>query len=487
MTKKFIATINATHAGFINGNHTWYLEEDMANGVDTWISPYNKPVLVHHEMKKDAIGRVLSAKYVKMTDSKNGNKNYPKGFIQLEVEITDQEAVAKIKDRRYNTVSISTDARTARCSICNQDIAAKGLCEHERGKKYDGKKCFWYLGGLKYKEVSYVNAPADEYAETERFEEKEVLMAVSDSKAPMFQFEDSKEDPDCEKWDDYSEEDLALAHWLMVELDSELSEEDKVLSAKARKSMKTSTFCGPNRSFPVPDCAHVTAARRLIGRYKGPGNKSKILACVDRKAKAMGCDSSKSKDSIIGGNSMIITLNDALANEEVKKHLDSEIQKATQPLKDQLAGFSALNEKATKLEAEVKAKDSELSSVKDSVKKLEESVTTLKTEIHKANVTRVFDLRKQLQKKDVMALKDEKEVEVYLAELSKRTDESLTDAIADLSKEVVPEVKVDKTITQQADGTEPAKASDAVATSAAPATSAPKSRKERVTEIIFKD
>lgn len=482
MIKKFIATINATHAGFVNGNHTWYLEEDMANGVDTWISPYNKPVLVHHEMKKDAIGRVLSAKYIKMTDSKNGNKNYPKGFIQLEVEITDQEAVAKIKDRRYNTVSISTDARTARCSVCNQDIAAKGLCEHERGKKYDGKKCFWYLGGLKYKEVSYVNAPADEYAETERFEEKEELMAVSDSKRPMFTFEDAVEKPDneeCEKWDDYSEEDLALAHWLMVEMDSELSEEDKVVSAKARKSMKTSTFCGPNRSFPVSDCAHVTAARRLIGKYTGPGNKSKILACVDRKAKAMGCDSSKSKDSNIGGNSMTITLNDALANEEVKKHLDSEIQKATQPLKDQLAGFSALNEKATKLEADVKSKDSELSSVKDSVKKLEESVTTLKTEIHKANVTRVFDLRKQLQKKDVMALKDEKEVDVYMAELSKRSDESLKDAIADLSKEVVPEVKVEKPVTQQADGTEPAPA--------APAASAPKTRKERVTEIIFKD
>jgi hypothetical protein len=66
---------------------------------------------------------------------------------------------------------------------------------------------------------------------------------------------------------------------------------DAKISTEARKKLSGSTFCGPERSFPVPDCAHVTAARRLIGRYKGPGNKTEILACVSRKAKALGCDS----------------------------------------------------------------------------------------------------------------------------------------------------------------------------------------------------
>jgi hypothetical protein len=72
------------------------------------------------------------------------------------------------------------------------------------------------------------------------------------------------------------------------ELES-MVEEDAKLSTKQRKRLASSTFCGPNRSFPVPDCAHVTAARRLIGRYKGPGDKSSILSCVSRKAKALGC------------------------------------------------------------------------------------------------------------------------------------------------------------------------------------------------------
>lgn len=61
------------------------------------------------------------------------------------------------------------------------------------------------------------------------------------------------------------------------------------LSTKERRDLKASTFCGPKRSFPVPDCEHVTAAKRLIGRYKGEGNKDEILACVSRKAEKMSC------------------------------------------------------------------------------------------------------------------------------------------------------------------------------------------------------
>lgn len=73
---------------------------------------------------------------------------------------------------------------------------------------------------------------------------------------------------------------------------------DSKLSAEKRNKLEGSTFCGPNRSFPVPDCAHVTAARRLIGRAKvSDAVKSKILACVSRKASALGCGSSKS-DSV---------------------------------------------------------------------------------------------------------------------------------------------------------------------------------------------
>jgi hypothetical protein len=65
------------------------------------------------------------------------------------------------------------------------------------------------------------------------------------------------------------------------------------LSSAERKKLKGSTFCGPERSFPVPDCAHVTAAKRLIGRYKGPGDKADIMSCVERKEKSLNCETKK--------------------------------------------------------------------------------------------------------------------------------------------------------------------------------------------------
>jgi hypothetical protein len=65
------------------------------------------------------------------------------------------------------------------------------------------------------------------------------------------------------------------------------------LSTEQRKKLSSGTFCGPDRSFPVPDCDHVIAARRMIDRYKGEGSKQGIMECVERKAKKMNCNSSK--------------------------------------------------------------------------------------------------------------------------------------------------------------------------------------------------
>lgn len=112
---------------------------------------------------------------------------------------------------------------------------------------------------------------------------------------------------DAKELSDEDEEKLYDMMWEEVKVAIEAGEcecdcdnlEDAKLSTGKRKKLASSTFCGPGRSFPVPDCAHVTAARRLIGRYKGPGNKSSILSCVARKAKALGCSGGKKKkDSV---------------------------------------------------------------------------------------------------------------------------------------------------------------------------------------------
>jgi len=71
----------------------------------------------------------------------------------------------------------------------------------------------------------------------------------------------------------------------------------KKLTTKQRKKLKSNVFCGPNRSFPVNDCAHYTAALRLLGRYKGPGDKSKIRSCIERRGKKLGCSGAKKEKS----------------------------------------------------------------------------------------------------------------------------------------------------------------------------------------------
>ncbi len=71
-------------------------------------------------------------------------------------------------------------------------------------------------------------------------------------------------------------------------------EEAKKLTTKDRKKLKKSTFCGPNRSFPVNDCKHAATAKAFLGRSKfSAATKKRIAACINRRAKALGCPEGK--------------------------------------------------------------------------------------------------------------------------------------------------------------------------------------------------
>jgi hypothetical protein len=105
-----------------------------------------------------------------------------------------------------------------------------------------------------------------------------------------------------------AEEEQKLYDFLWAEVEASvkdgelpLNEEelkDAKLSLEKRGKLPKSSFCGPARSFPVTDCAHVTAARRLITRAKvGTETKDSLLACVNRKAKSFGCSSGKTQDN----------------------------------------------------------------------------------------------------------------------------------------------------------------------------------------------
>lgn len=531
-TTSLTVRVAATHAGIITKNNTFYLPDRMRKSLYTWTENYSKPVLVHHDENRDPVGRVMSAEYVDLSnglttkltpivsDSSvkdrfrrfcDGNMSYMNqvdfvrdvlvkdgmaddpafeglGYIQLTCQITDPDAIQKIRDGRYLTGSVSATTDRAVCSICKQDWMTESKCDHSPGEVYDGAKAFIIAGDFEYEEWSYVNKPADRRARTLEVVSDEVndkmtdkhmkskkvkdkldvkshadkvaltethnalhyrfdydvarqLMGKSEAKeehgSALAQLiplpgethpvskdiidlhtklhqegktlgidtsfvlgaldgtlpegleverpEHLGEDPYDDDEDDYDEkedsvkeksrktmkdnetkvvppteegkpeeiiDDFKTAFFdktseeleelfnkidlsavtdeqsdLIYELmlrevgeDKKAILADAKISTSSRKKMAGSTFCGPGRSFPVPDCSHVTAARRLIGRYKGGGSHSSILSCVARKAKAMGCGSGK----------------DALAIEEDIKNIEKalEVSKAAEAALD---------------------------------------------------------------------------------------------------------------------------------------------------------
>jgi hypothetical protein len=65
---------------------------------------------------------------------------------------------------------------------------------------------------------------------------------------------------------------------------------DKTLTTEERNRLKESTFCGPERSYPVPDKSHAVAALSRAKQYASDELYKKIRSCVCRKAVANGWD-----------------------------------------------------------------------------------------------------------------------------------------------------------------------------------------------------
>jgi len=135
-------------------------------------------------------------------------------------------------------------------------------------------------------EVTESTGEVTEVVTEDKKEESVVADEVTESTDEVVDEDDFCDDKDV----DWFMLDLALQGLIAEEFS------DAKLSAESRKKLASSAFCGPERSFPVNDCKHYTAAKRLIGRYKGPGDKSKILACIERKGKKLGCSTEDNVD-----------------------------------------------------------------------------------------------------------------------------------------------------------------------------------------------
>ena len=158
LPSKINVILEATHTG-VNRNKVNYAYDKLERSNDSWTDNYNKPVLLNHNSYSDPLGRVTNSEF------KQSVINPGKHCIQLSIEITNKDAIERFLDGRYRTFSIGGYTDSAVCSICGKDLMTDGYCGHQRGKKYDGKECYWNLGVMEYDEISVVNCPADVHAQ----------------------------------------------------------------------------------------------------------------------------------------------------------------------------------------------------------------------------------------------------------------------------------------------------------------------------------
>jgi hypothetical protein len=191
-----------THAARLTGHYHFYSPAKVRDGVNTFTTPYNKPVLPHHNEQADPLGRIISASYLStphvsvsasIMDASELNKVHNErnlkwvkkltpflldkrfeglGYVEGMLNITDPDGIVKVIDQRYHTLSVGYGTDTLHCSHCMTEWVGEGPCDHYPGQMIDGLPVFLIYGNLWYDEISYINAPADELAQNQSFEYK---------------------------------------------------------------------------------------------------------------------------------------------------------------------------------------------------------------------------------------------------------------------------------------------------------------------------
>lgn len=151
----------ATHSGK-NHNYCIYYEDSMEKDAESFINPFNKPMLKNHNSYSEPLGRIKQSWFgpSKLTDERSA--------IHLKTRVTDQDAIPKFLDGRYGTVSIGGSMGTVTCNICGKTILKDNkfkFCGHWRGETYKDQVCYWGARDIEYHEVSTVNSPADDFAQ----------------------------------------------------------------------------------------------------------------------------------------------------------------------------------------------------------------------------------------------------------------------------------------------------------------------------------
>ena len=441
----------AQHLNFINDNSLWYTINAAKNGGNTWTHPFNKPQLLHHDKLRDPVGRVRG--YTVKNNAELSDE--PSNYVELDIRITDSDAIDKILNGLYLTGSVGSKGTHVSCSECGQVFNVDGLCPHKKGSLNDnGEKIYWIIDEIQYTENSFVNNPADPYSRI-------VSIDIGSGPIPYKEFLDNKESLLSE---------LTMESFSMIK--------DSKLTAESRKKLSSNVFCGPDRTFPAQDEAHIKAGLALVDSMEiSEDAKNKIKGSLYRKGKRFGIVPS---EDILQDNPNLITfrLDDSFTDEEVKvisdyfkENPDADLPELTDSVESEdsdedgddvvvIEDFEEVKTKTKKevlvftdslikkFESDISDKDSKITSLEDSINKLNttisdnesilnskedeilkflDQIAVLETSYKESLVKSVVDLKCFLDKTS-----DRKELEEkYLA----RKIDSLIDTINDLRNE----------------------------------------------------
>lgn len=339
----------ATHSARLTGHFHFYSPAKVRDGSNTFIVPYNKPVLPHHDTKADPLGRVAAASYIStptssisrsIIDQAEYNQPHNKqslkwvrkltpflldkkweglGYTEVLMNITQQDAIEKFIDQRYKTLSVGYGTDTLHCSQCLRDWLAEGPCDHDPGVNYGGYPMFLIYGNLTYDEISAVNEPADELAQTTEvtptifnfkgqlkdsvskakstFNKRAVVlqamaadsMVIHDStrilsinpELLVYDFNKQEYKPTNLHGDSTMDEKLQeLINLGSVQLYEKMKEfipEEKRLTQEQLEQLPADSFAGPNRSFCAVDEQHIEACVKLLESIEDGDGKTEML------------------------------------------------------------------------------------------------------------------------------------------------------------------------------------------------------------------
>lgn len=405
--------IKATHfEPFINKNAVKYTENAIKKGSKSWVSPFKKPQLVGHDKTSSPIGRILNYEIIK--DQKT-NSNEPTNYTRLTVRITDEDSIEKVLDGRFNTVSVGSKSSRIICSECAQVITEEGLCDHKKGSYNEkGDLIHWIIDEIEYVEDSFVNEPADEYAGIE-----EVNLGKG--------------------WIPYQDLlDNRATHLKEINMEDHMATQtDAKLTAEARNKLSDKVFCGPGRSFPAHDKAHVTAGLRLLNRSKfSDATKAKIQACLYRKGKRYGI--APTSDEIQADAELLFHgIDDEWTTEQraeleafFKENPDADLPDATDTTENTDAAKTA--PEVPKIED---MKKPELVTLAATLQKEIEDSKKTNSEVLAARDVKIAELTKKLEDSTTLALQKEEEINKFLDEnaiINKKLRDSVVSNIIDL-------------------------------------------------------